>query len=40
MFELLKNKLFNEKSANFNLIPEKDDFLKEKCASFALIFEK
>jgi hypothetical protein len=36
MSEFLRNKyFFNEKSPSFILIPEKDDFLKEKCPSFA-----
>jgi hypothetical protein len=36
MPEFLKNKyFFNEKSPSYNLIPEKDDFLKVKCPSFA-----
>jgi hypothetical protein len=34
--EFLKNRyFFNEKSPSYNLIPEKNDFLKEKCPSFA-----
>jgi hypothetical protein len=34
--EFLKNKyFFNGKSPRYNLIPEKDDFLKGKCPSFA-----
>jgi hypothetical protein len=36
MTEFLKNKyFFNEKSPSYYLIPEKDDFLKGKCPSFA-----
>jgi hypothetical protein len=36
MSEFLKNNyLFNEKSPSYLLIPEKDDFLKGKCPSFA-----
>jgi hypothetical protein len=36
MSEFLRNKCFsNEKSPYYNLIPEKDDFLKEKCSSFS-----
>jgi hypothetical protein len=41
MSGFLKNKYcFNEKSPSFILIPEKDIFFKEKCPSFARIFEK
>jgi hypothetical protein len=36
MSEFLRKKCFlNEKSPYYNLIPEKDDFLKGKCASFS-----
>jgi hypothetical protein len=41
MSGFLKNKyIFNEISPSYILIPEKDVFLKGKCPSFALIFEK
>jgi hypothetical protein len=41
MSEFLKNKyFFNGKSPSCILIPENDDFLKEKCPSFARILEK
>jgi hypothetical protein len=36
MSKFLKNKyFFNGKSPSYNLIPEKDDFLREKCPNFA-----
>jgi hypothetical protein len=39
MSKILKNRyFFNEKSSSYILIPEKDDFLKGGCSSFAWIF--
>jgi hypothetical protein len=36
MYEFLRNKCFvNKKSLSYNLIPEKDDFLKGKCPTLA-----
>jgi hypothetical protein len=41
MSGFLKHKyFFNKNSPSYNLIPEKDDFLRGKCPSFAWIFEK
>jgi hypothetical protein len=41
MSEFLKNKYFlMKKTPSYLLIPEKEKLFKEKCPSFALIFEK